>query len=55
MSPQDFLRRDVATELHERYLVAGAMCSLSTNCEHVLEAARESFLPVESALILVDF
>ena len=55
MSPQDFLRRDVETQLSERYMVAGALCSLSTNCEHVLEAARESFLPVESALILVDF
>ena len=55
MNPQDFLRKDVKTRLRERYMVAGAMCSLSTNCEHVLEAARESFLPVESALILVDF
>jgi hypothetical protein len=55
MNPQDFLRKDVKTQLSERYMVAGAMCSLSTNCEHVLEAARESFLPVESALILVDF
>lgn len=55
MSPQDFLRRDVATQLHERYMVAGAICSMSTNCEHVLKAARESFLPVKLPLGSVDF
>ena len=30
-------------------MVAGAICSMSTNCEHVLKAARECFLPGQIA------
>jgi hypothetical protein len=55
MSASDFLCQDAATPLCEFYTAAGAVCSLSTNCELLLEAARESFLPVEEPMGSVDF
>jgi len=55
MSAGDFLCKDAATPLCEHYTAAGAVCSFSTNCEPLLEAARESFLPVESPPVDVDF
>jgi hypothetical protein len=55
MSARDFLCQDAATPLCEFYTTAGAVCSLSTNCEPLLEAARESFLPVEEPPGSVDF
>lgn len=55
MRSQDFLHTHAETRLCEHYTAAGAVCSLSTNCEHVLEAARGSFLPVETTSGPVDF
>ncbi len=55
MSPRDFLHKDVETELCERYTVAGAVCSIATNCEQLLGAARDSFLPVKLPLVSPDF
>jgi hypothetical protein len=55
MRRQDFLHRDVETGLCQHYLAAGAMCSLSTNCEQLLETARDTFLPVEMPQAPVDF
>jgi hypothetical protein len=55
MSAGDFLCKDAATPLREHYTAAGALCSFSTNCEALLEAARESFLPLEAPPVSVDF
>jgi hypothetical protein len=55
MSAGDFLCKDAQTPLCEHYMAAGAVCSFSTNCEALLEAARESFLPVEEPPVSVDF
>lgn len=43
MQPPDFLHKDAETKLCERYIAAGALCSLSTNSEPVLDAARSTF------------
>jgi len=43
MSSRDFLHKDAETPLCEHYIAAGAICSLSTNSEDVLDAARETF------------
>jgi hypothetical protein len=55
MSTGNFLCKDAATPLCEDYAAAGAVCSFSTNCEALLEAARESFLPVEASPVSPDF
>src|SRR5579872_107364 len=55
MSAGDFLCKDAATPLCENYTAAGAVCSFSTNSEALLEAARESFLPVEVPPVSPDF
>jgi hypothetical protein len=55
MSAGDFLCQDAETPLCEFYTAAGAVCRLSTNCEPLLEAARESFLPIEYPPDSVDF
>lgn len=47
MGSGDFLQKDATTPLYERFIAAGARCSLSTNFEPILEAARESFFPVD--------
>jgi len=39
MPHQDFLHKDAETTLCEHYLAAGAICRLSTNSQHVLNAA----------------
>lgn len=52
---RDFLRKAAVTPLCEHYTVAGAVCSLSTNCKQVLKAARASFLSVEQLTGPVDF
>ena len=46
--PQDFLHIFAETPLMANYLAAGAVCALSTNSPSVLEAARQSFLPLDS-------
>ena len=43
MRPPDFLHKDAETKLCEHYIAAGALCSLSTNSERVLDAARNTF------------
>lgn len=55
MHRQDFLHKDAETRLCEHYMAAGAVCSLSTNSERLLEAARETFLRVESPQAAADF
>lgn len=55
MTTRDFLRKDAETPLCERYMVAGTVFSFSTNSEQLLEAARDSFLPVKPPLVSVDF
>jgi len=55
MSPGDFLRKNAETQLCEHYIAAGAVCKFSTNSEYLLEAARESFLPVNVPAVSADF
>jgi hypothetical protein len=55
MSLRDFLHKDAETQLSERYMAAGAVCSFSTNCAQLLDAARESFLPVSQPALPDDF
>ena len=55
MSAGDFLHKNAETSLCEYYAVAGAICRFSTNWEQLLEAARDSFLPVEVPEPAVDF
>jgi hypothetical protein len=55
MGSRDFLRKDAVTHLCEHYTVVGLVCSLSTNSEQVLEAARTSFLRAEQRPGPVDF
>jgi len=40
---RDLLANSVVTPLQEHYLIAGAVCSVSTNSELILDAARDSF------------
>ena len=55
MSAAEFLHTDAETGLCERYTVAGVVFSFSTNCQQLLEAARDSFLPAALAPVSVDF
>jgi predicted ATPase len=55
MRHRDFLHKDAETPLGERYLAAGAVCSLSTNWQPLLEAARDTFQPFEAPPDSVDF
>lgn len=55
MSPPDFLHKNAVTELCEHYIAAGALCRLSTNSEHVLEAARATFVLLEGQTLPPDF
>lgn len=55
MSHHGFLSRNVETPLCEHFVAVGAHCSLTTNCERVLEAARATFLPASSPKPPVDF
>lgn len=55
MRSPDFLHKDAETKLCEYYVAAGAPCRLLTNSEHVLQAAREAFLPVDSAVDPIAF
>ena len=52
---RDFLHKDAETPLLATYMAAGAIFSVSTNCDQVLEAARGSFLPVKLSPVSVDF
>jgi hypothetical protein len=55
MTSGDFLHKDAVTPLCNYFVAAGALCSLSTNSESVLEAARDSFLPLDTAPPALDF
>jgi len=55
MSRRGFLHKNVETPLCEHYIAAGALCSLTTNSEQLLEAARTTFLPLISPGASVDF
>jgi hypothetical protein len=55
MGTPDFLHKEAQTPLCELYTAAGAVCKLSTNCEQVVQAARDSFLPVNGASLKADF
>lgn len=44
----DFLRKGVETPYSGCYLMAGVLCQISTNWPSILEAADESFLPMNS-------
>jgi hypothetical protein len=55
MRSQDFLHKDADTKLCEHYIAAGARCRLLTNSEHVLEAARQTFLPASSQASSIAF
>lgn len=47
MRSPDFLHKNAETRLCGYYLAAGASCTLRTNSERVLQAARETFLSIE--------
>lgn len=51
----DFLKRRAETPLQEYFLAAGARCELSTNSSAILEAARETFLPITTPATRPDF
>jgi hypothetical protein len=55
MRPSDFLQKEAATQLCEHYMAAGAICNISTNCQQLLDAARQSFLPLEERPASLDF
>jgi len=55
MHPPDFLHKDAETKLNEHYIAAGAVCSLSTNSEQILDAARNTFQPAHFKTGEVDF
>ena len=54
MRPRDFLHKDAETPLCATYMAAGASISLSTNCDRLLEAARDTFLPMSPSPASVD-
>lgn len=51
----DFLKKEAQTPLHQLFLAAGVPCEIWTNSESILEAARESFLPVDEPRPAVEF
>jgi hypothetical protein len=55
VKPADFFRRDAETPLHRRFLAAGVVCDIQTNCEPILEAAHQAFLPLHSDARDTDF
>jgi hypothetical protein len=55
MSVRDFLCTEAATPFCKHYSAAGAVCRLSTNSELLLEAAQETFLPLDSSPTSPDF
>jgi hypothetical protein len=55
MGSRDFLHTNAKTPLCEYFVVTGAVCRLSTNFEPILEAAHESFFPVEFSRRHSDF
>ena len=52
--PRDFLHKSAETPLCETYMAAGASISLSTNCDRLLDAARDTFLAISPPPVSVD-
>lgn len=48
MQPPDFLHKNAETKLCEHLVAAGVLCSLSTNSEAILDAARSTFQAADS-------
>lgn len=44
-NPSDFFKKDAQTPFHQQFFAAGVPFGIHTNCESVLQAAGESFLP----------
>ena len=55
MPPPDFLHTNAETRLCEHYIAAGAVCRFTTNCEPLLKAARDTFLPLDVPTDTIDF
>jgi DNA polymerase III delta prime subunit len=55
MGSRDFLHTDAETPLFAVYTAAGAVCELSTNYQDILQAAHESFFPLEGSRRQADF
>lgn len=55
MPPPDFLHKNAETNLRAHFIAAGALCRFTTNCEPLLKAARETFLPLEGPPDAIDF
>src|ERR1700739_2209909 len=55
MPPPDFLHKYAETKLREHYSAAGAVCSLATNSQQVLEAARNTLQPAGLSPRVADF
>ena len=59
MQQPDFLHKDARTDLCEQFVAAGALCSLSTNSESILDAARNTFVQaygsnaLDAALLMI--
>ncbi|MBZ5612883.1 MAG: hypothetical protein LAO23_02655 [Acidobacteriia bacterium] len=51
----DFLRKEAQTPLHEYFLVCGSPWEIWTNSESILEAARETFIPIDKPRASVEF
>jgi hypothetical protein len=51
----DFLKKEAQTPLHAYFLVCRLLWKISTNRESILEAARETFLPIDKPQTSVDF
>ena len=52
--PRDFLHKNAETPLCATYIAAGASISLSTNCDRLLDAARDTFLPMSPSPASID-
>jgi hypothetical protein len=55
MGHRDFLHKGADTPLVEYYRAVGAVCSLSTNSEQILESARRTFVPLPALPPHIDF
>lgn len=55
MHSPDFLHKGAETKLCEQFVAAGAVCSLQTNSKEVLDAARDTFLPIALPAHTLDF
>jgi hypothetical protein len=54
MIPRSLSESSLIAPFHEYYHVAGVVCSLSTNSEFILGAARGSFTPMAESPVAAD-